>query len=83
MIRMPTASVAKPRIADSVNPHTVVVATSTAITGANAATISCATASLLPPINWYRFFFQPPHIARNDRYIRTRTIPFPLPNQIQ
>ena len=32
----------------------------------------------VPPINKYRFFFQPSHMAPNERYIRTRTMPAPL-----
>ena len=39
------------------------------------------TAPVVPPISTNRFFFQPSHIAENERYIRTRTAPSLYPNQ--
>src|SRR5450432_3604991 len=51
--------------------------------GTTAFTISAAITPDCAPIRRYKFFFQPSHIAGHLRYIRTRTIPFPLPNHIR
>src|SRR5882757_8778774 len=55
----------------------------TKIIHGNADSNSAKTEPVLPPINWKRFFFQPSHIAENERYMRTRTIPNPEANQMR
>src|SRR5215510_7317367 len=57
------------------------ISSTTTIIHGNADSNSEKTAPVVPPISANKFFFQPSHIAENDRYILTRTDPSLYPNQ--
>src|SRR4030095_13544515 len=57
------------------------MSSTTTIIQGNADSNSEKTAPVVPPTSTNKFFFQPSHIAENERYILTRTTPSLYPNQ--